>query len=372
VDEGFDRVDMNQQFVLLACRDYLWTNDAGYLKRLWPHIVRAMENTAELDRDGDGLPDHDTRRNTYDAWNFFGTPSYIASLWIGALRAGVRLAEAKGDRKHASVWRKMLAKAVRSFDRKLWNGEYYSLWVDGKRRDECCMTDQMSGEWFTSISGLGCSLPLDRVRTALKAIMKYNFNVEDGLVNASYPPKAKKTFATFGNHQATAPWTGVEYAFASMLLDLGLFEAGRAVVKNIHERYARAGRLWNHVECGDHYYRAMCSWAVLLGATGFKVDAPRGQLTIAPTVVGSEFRAPWVSATGWGSFAYTEDGFALACLSGSASFRELRLKREAGQVEVTLGDRKLPVRVTKKDGLAVLSFQRTVTMRAGEELRVTE
>ena len=55
VDRGFDRVDMNQQFVLLVCRDYLWTNDKAYLERIWPHVVRAMDNTALLDSDGDGL-----------------------------------------------------------------------------------------------------------------------------------------------------------------------------------------------------------------------------------------------------------------------------------------------------------------------------
>ena len=36
----------------------------------------------------------------------------------------------------------------------LFNGEYYSLWVDGKTRDEMCMTDQISGEWFTHSIGL--------------------------------------------------------------------------------------------------------------------------------------------------------------------------------------------------------------------------
>ena len=52
-----------------------------------------MDNTQLLDGDGDGLPDHDTQRNTYNCWNFFGTPSYIASLWLAALRASVRLAQ---------------------------------------------------------------------------------------------------------------------------------------------------------------------------------------------------------------------------------------------------------------------------------------
>lgn len=36
VDDGYDRVDMNPQFVLLVCRDYLWTGDREYLARMWP------------------------------------------------------------------------------------------------------------------------------------------------------------------------------------------------------------------------------------------------------------------------------------------------------------------------------------------------
>lgn len=94
VDNSFDRVDMNPQFVLMVCRDWLWRGDRGYLETMWPHVQRAIANTALLDTDGDGLPDKDTTLNTYDNWDFFGTPAYIASLWLASLKAGVHLAEA--------------------------------------------------------------------------------------------------------------------------------------------------------------------------------------------------------------------------------------------------------------------------------------
>ena len=48
------------------------------------------------------------------------------------------------DAAAADGWREALRKGAASFDRLLWNGEYYSLWVDGPRRDECCMSDQLS------------------------------------------------------------------------------------------------------------------------------------------------------------------------------------------------------------------------------------
>jgi len=370
VDEGFDRVDMNQQFVLLVCRDYLWTGDREYLKRLWPNIVRAMENTALLDRDGDGLPDHDTKRNTYDSWNFFGTPSYIASLWLAALRAAVRLAEDLGENERASSWRETLRKGVESFERKLWNGSYYSLWVDGARRDECCMTDQIDGEWFTNLIGLGHSLPEERIFAALRAIFKHNFSREDGLINASYPPGAKPVLSTYANIQAMAPWTGIEYAIASMMLDFGLVAEGLAVVANIHERYMRAGRFWNHVECGDHYYRAMSSWALLAAATGFKIDVPAGRVELAPRIRSPETRAPWVSSSGWGSFAMTRSRLELDCLSGELRFKELRVALPSGPLVASLGTKRLEAAVSERSGLLALEFEEPVVVRSGERLLV--
>ncbi|HUS46824.1 MAG TPA: GH116 family glycosyl hydrolase, partial [Phycisphaerae bacterium] len=320
--------------------------------------------------DGDGLPDHDTRRNTYDAWDFRGTPAYIASLWLSALLAGVRIAEDLGRKRAAAKWRRLLKKAARNFDRKLWNGEYYSLWVDGKTRDECCMTDQIDGEWFTSLIGLGSCLPRQRILAALRAIVRYNFNREDGLVNATYPPGRGRRLCTYRNLQATAPWTGIEHAIASMMLDFGMAAEGTAVVRNIHERYMRAGRFWNHVECGDHYYRAMSSWAILLGATGFKADVPRKTMTFAPAIAGSEFIAPWVASSGWGRFTQKRQSFTLECRSGRLAFRHLRLRLEGKPVAVRLNGRRLAASIAGKDGMTVVSLRREVKLSEGDSLTV--
>jgi len=372
VDNGFGRVDMNPQFVLLVARDYLWTGDRAYLKRMWSHIVRAMDSTAILDGDGDGLPDSETRWNTYDAWHFYGTPSYIASLWLSALMAASRVADELGHKAHAARWRKLLKKGTASFEKRLWNGEYYSLWVDGKDRDECCMTDQIDGEWFTSLVGLGSVLPRERILAALKAVVRYNYTDDNGLANATYPPGRKPRLKTFENVQATAPWTGIEYSIASMMLDFGMVGEAWSVIRNIHERYMRAGRFWNHVECGDHYYRAMSSWAVLLAATGFKIDVPRGSLTIAPRAASSAFRAPWVSSTGWGTFRQTADGCGIFCQSGTIAFKELRLAMAAshGDVCVHFNDKHLSAAVTREDDMLVVRFKKPVVLATGDAMLV--
>lgn len=375
VDNEYDRVDMNPQFVLLVCRDYLWTGDRTYLERMWPHVVRAMENTARLDTDGDGLPDRETRRNTYDQWDLFGTPSYIASLWLGALRAGIRLANEMGDDAAASRWREQLRTGADAVDRKLWNGEYYSLWVEGDRRDECCMSDQLSGELYAQLVGLGHTLPRERIIQTLRAIMRYNFSREQGLVNATYPPGAQARFPAYDNYQAAGNWSGIEYMLAAEMMELGLVDDGRAIVCAVQERYARAGRIWNHVECGDHYYRAMSSWASLLGATGFKLDVPARTLTIAPPPGiardATEVRAPWASPTGWGTLIQTPEHLEVRCRAGCIAFDRLRTNLPARNFSIRLDDHVLTGTTDNDGGYRTLRLVELVTITAGDVLVVS-
>ncbi len=62
---------------------------------------------------------------------------------------------------------------------------------------------------------------------------------------------------------------------------------------------------WNDVECGDHYIRALSSWALLDAACGYQYDASTHELTIKPRLMDSEFRAFCITATGWGTATLT-------------------------------------------------------------------
>jgi uncharacterized protein (DUF608 family) len=315
VDAGFARVDMNPQFVMMVYRDFLWTGDKDYLTSMWPHVVRAMAFTQSLDTNGDGLPDRDTAVQTYDQWRMRGTPAYIASLWIGALRAGVQIGRAMNNPDDAQRWSDQLAKASASFDEKLFNGDYYSLWVDGKMRDELCMTDQISGEWFTSLIGLPTTISNNNLNQSINSIFKNNFNSEFGLHNATAPRRGADLLA-LNNLQAGGLWSGIEFAFASFLLDHGRYDDGVRIVEAIHRRYLRAGRPWSHVECGGHYSRAMSSWATLLAATGFKPDVPNRSVAIHPAING-DFHAPWVTSHGFGTIRQKDGALSIHCAYGT-------------------------------------------------------
>jgi uncharacterized protein (DUF608 family) len=367
-DDGFARVDMNSQFVLMVYRDYLWTGDAGYLTFMWPRIVKAMAFMETLDTNHDGLPDRDTGFQSYDQWRMRGTPSYISSLWIGALHVSIRIAEAAGQTTEARRWAELLAQASASFDQLLFNGEYYNLWVDGKTRDELCMTDQVSGEWFTRVIGLSTTLSDANLRRSIDSIFKNNFNSEFGLHNAT-APKGGAGLLALTNLQAGGLWSGIEFAFASFLMECGRYADGVKIVEAIHRRYMRAGQPWNHVECGGHYARAMSSWATMLSATGFKPDVPQKTLSILPVVPG-DFRAPWVTASGYGTIVREGGALRLHCVSGTLELKALRLRETARTVR--LGAYTIAAKPTTNERETTLSFSAAVLIEAGQTLEVSE
>jgi uncharacterized protein (DUF608 family) len=367
VDNGFKRVDMNPQFVMMVCRDYLWTGDQEYLAFMWPHVVRAMAFTESLDTNADGLPDRDTGLQTYDAWGMRGTPSYISSLWIGALRAAVRIATDCDKLDDAKRWTDLLDKASASYDRLLFNGEFYSLWVDGTTRDELCMTDQISGEWFSHLIGLPVTISEKNLHQSIDSVFKHNFSPEFGLHNAT-APRGGMGLLALTNGQAAGVWSGIEFAFASLLIDHGRYADGVKIVEAIHRRYQRAGQPWNQVECGGHYSRAMSSWATMLAITGFKPDLPKKTVVISPGAPG-DFRAPWVTASGFGTINRTGQTISIHCAYGKLDLKTLELRSTARVAR--LGSHTLDSKVTtSKDGIT-LEFMNPVSIAADQTLAIS-
>lgn len=322
VDDGFDRVDMNPQFVLMVCRDYLWTGDRAYLEEMWQPVVRAMDSTERLDSDGDGLPDTDTGANTYDAWKLRGTPAYIAGLWLAALSAAAELAREMGDAEKREHWVEIFEKGKKSFQA-LWNGEYFSLWKDGEERDECLMSGQLDAAWYCRLIGIPGYVEEEQIRSVLAKVWENNYSREGGLINASYPQGKMPTLYTYGNVQVEANWSGVEYAIASMFLEMGCKEQARELAGNVENRYYRAGRIFNHEECGEHYCRPLSAWTLMLSLSGLKIDCPHREISVCP--VESSMAIPWFTPQGYGVMEYGVKGLRMRCLEGNLTLRAVKL-----------------------------------------------
>ena len=315
VDGSYARVDISMQFVLMVLRDYLFTGDRNYLTSLWDNVKQAMNCMEKLDTDKDGLPDNETKRNTYDAWNFSGTPVYISVLWLAALKAATIIADRIGDRTYFDKWSSILEKGKKSLEEKLWNGEYYNLWRNNSETDESLMTDQLDGEWFLRMAGIEGNIPDARVRTVLDFIFSNNFDNEQGLVNATIPENKKTSIDTYRNCQTIAVWTGIGYAFAALALSVGLTETADEEIRSIADNQMRLGHFWDHWECGHHYTRPMSSWTILNAVSGMSVDYENKKLSFNP--VGKNITFPLCLPDILAKVTFTDGRCDIDCISGN-------------------------------------------------------
>ena len=188
-------------------------------------------------------------------------------------------------------------------------------------------------------------------------------HAEFGLHNAT-APKGGAGLLALTNFQAGGLWSGIEFAFASFLMDHGRYADGVEDCGGDPRRYMRAGRPWNHVECGGHYSRAMSSWATMLAASGFKPDVANEALSILPGAPG-DFHAPWVTDQGFGTIGRAGRTISIRCAYGTLRLRKLKLAMaEAG---ARIGGKTLAAKVVKSGDGVTLEFESQVTLAAGRQ-----
>jgi hypothetical protein len=106
---------------------------------------------------------------------------------------------------------------------------------------------------------------------------------------------------------------GFEYQAAGHMIAEGLVQEGLAVTRAVHDRYHPSKRNpWNEIECGDHYARSMASYGVFLAACGYEHHGPKAHFGFAPRLSPEDFRAPFTTAGGWGTYSQKIEGKALA------------------------------------------------------------
>jgi uncharacterized protein (DUF608 family) len=333
-DRG-DAADGQFGTVLRAYREWRHSGDDAFLQRLWPTVEAAVEYATESwDPDGDGVMEG-VQHNTYDI-EFRGPNAMCTSWYLGGLAAAAEMADALGEDAAAGRFRDRLASGTAELDRRCFNGEYYEQDIEDpdEHRSQFgagCLSDQLLGQWYADLLGLGDLLPAEHVGSALDSVYEHNFRPGvdgDGHCGRTYattdePALALCTWPRGGEpdypfHFAGEAWTGVEYQVASHLIERGRVDAGLDLVSAVRGRHDGLARNpYNEAECGNYYARSMAAWAVYQSYAGLRVDLPNRDTNPAvdsdtgvgvdPVTDGS-FRCFWATDEAWGVAERDEDG----------------------------------------------------------------
>ena len=256
-----DWKDLNSKFVLMIYKDYVFTGkkDVAFLRYTWPAIQEALEHLRKYDRTGDGLPqDDDYPDQTYDVWIVHGESAYCGGLWLAALRAAEEIAHTLGDNAAATKYHQWFEKGQKTYISKLWSGDYFRYDTLSEYRDDI-QADQLAGQWYANMTGLGDLVPRDMQVKALKKI--YDFNVmkfangEMGAVNGIAPDGKIVT----SNEQVQEVWTGTTFGVAALMLSDGLKDEGYRTAWGVyHTAYETKGYWFRTPEAWENtgYYRA--------------------------------------------------------------------------------------------------------------------
>jgi non-lysosomal glucosylceramidase len=323
--------DSQGGYILKAYREHQTSPDDGFLQRNWPNVRKAVEFLIVQDGDADGLIEG-RQHQTYDQ-DYYGPNTMVGSLYLGALRAAEQMAREMGDDGFADQCRRIFeAGRDNSVDR-MFNGEYFIQAVDLNEHPDWqygdgCLADQLFGQGWAHQVGLGYLYPEETVVSALRSIWKYCWAPDVGPQNEAHGPErwfalpgeAGLFTCTWPKSRHLGPrstryrneiWTGIEYQVAGHMAWEGMVSEALAICRGIHERYHPAKHNpWNEVECGDHYARALASWGVLTGLSGFEYHGPHRRIGFAPRITPDDFRCVFTASQGWGSLSQSRRGTA--------------------------------------------------------------
>ena len=351
--------------IMKLYREWQISGDDQFLRQTWPAAKRSLEYAWRLwDPDRDGVMEGE-QHNTYDV-EFYGPNTMCGALYLGALRAAEEIARHVGD-PDADEYRRIYESGRERVDRELFNGEFYIQQVrmpepgeiqkgkypqrhpPGVREGEPepryqygpgCLSDQLLGQWFAHVVGLGYLLSDEHVRAAARAIFRHNFrpsvaehescqrayavNDESVLLQCTWPRGGRPRYPF---PYADEGWTGAEYAVAGLLMYESEVESGLQIVRGVRSRHDGVKRNpWDEFECGHHYARALSSWALLLALQGYQYSAPEARLRFAPKVAPDTFRSFFTAGEAWGRVEiFARDAATLSVFGGELQLRTLQI-----------------------------------------------
>ena len=409
-------IDGQCGILLRTYRTHLLGTDDAFVKQYWPQIRLATQWLLAQDSDGDGLPDRITH-HTLDE-DIAGPGPWISSMNLAALTAAEKMARLAGDTAFAAQCQERIAIGQKNFLAKLWNGDRFihlspesEKWRPGSY--DGSHIDQVLGQQWAWRTGLGRILPEKETRAALASVYRNNFKADIGDYYSLPENKPSRAFAkagTAGTVMATWPagsyrpdgkrsdhiWTGsnhfhqgfynetmsgFEHAFASLLIYEGMVAEGLTVARAVHDRHQPSSPMkanpFNEPEAGNHYARAMASYATFLACCGFEYDGPAGMIGFAPRLQADNFKTAFTAAEGWGTFRQQQTGdkleAGLTVKRGTVKLTRIKLglpkpTQAVRKLTVTYAGKPLAARHEVQAGAVSITLAQPVVLTVGSEL----
>jgi non-lysosomal glucosylceramidase len=228
--------DLNSKYVLMVWRDYVFSgsNDLDFLRYNYKSVREALDYLKKYDTDGDGLienggfPDQ-----TYDVWPARGESAYCGSLYLAALRATTEMARVLGDNSAAQEYDALFKKAQAAFIKKLWNGSYFN-YDTGSAYKSSIMAEQLAGQWYANLTGLGALVPKDMRLKALQTVYDYNVMKFDAGQMGAINGIGVHGEMLHDNEQVQEVWTGATFSIASEMISEGMTAQGYNTAKGVY------------------------------------------------------------------------------------------------------------------------------------------
>ena len=402
--ETLPAIDGQAGTILRFYREHQMSVDNSFLFMNWANIKKTIQFVIKQDKNGDGMEDTPIE-NTLDAiWD--GEISWIVGLCIAAVKAGQMMAKEMNDLSFANICKDYVEKGSRNMEDKLFNGEYFIHRPDavlGRKKLGSYNTshiDQVMGQSWAFQVGLGRILDKEKTMSALKSLWKYNFTKDvgpyiidhrggrpyalagdGGLIMNTNPKNEPKPFGEDVTWQAgyfNECMSGFEHQVASHMMAEGMTDESLVITRMIHDRYHAAKRNpFNEIECSDHYARAMASYGTFLTACGFEYHGPKKYIRFAPKLSANNFKAPFTSAQGWGSYSQTRKNNSFAA-KFEIKYGKLELKNisvslkenHQGKAMVSLNGKQIPCSVQQSGNDAIVSLNEPIIILENEILEV--
>jgi non-lysosomal glucosylceramidase len=269
--------DLGPKLVLQVWRDVVLTGDDALIGDALPVLDRVMADLAATDTDDDGLPDHGgIPDQTYDTWPMSGPSAYGGSLYLGALAALEAMHRRMSGTSEASGTARVdeLAasrrRATESFERRLWRGTHYAYDDGNAISSDSVMADQLAGQWYADVTGLGDLVASDRTTTALRTVHELNVVAfGDGLLGAVNGMR-KDGSIDESSEQSAEVWVGTTYALAAFMIGRGLVDEGWETARGAAAVTYERGLWFRTPEAYDRhgnfraslYLRPLAIWAI--------------------------------------------------------------------------------------------------------------